>query len=251
MEFSHIALIAVTGLVAGFVNTVGGGGSLLTLPMLIFLGLPSATANGTNRVAVLVQSAVAVAGFRHKGIFDLHLGLLLGLPGLFGSILGARLAVDLPDAIFNNVLAAVMLLVLVIILFEPHKRFITISQEFLDNRRKIIAAVVFFFIGIYGGFIQAGVGFIIIACLSIIAGMSLVKINSLKVFVTTTFMLSSLAVFVYSGNIDWFIAFILAVGNALGGWFGSLFAVAKGDKWIKAILVVSVLAMAAKLLGIF
>jgi len=92
--------------------------------------LPSATANGTNRIAVLVQSAVAVAGFRHKGVYDLRLGLILGVPGLIGSILGARLAIDLPDALFNNVLAAVMLLVLVVILFEPHKKFLTSSQEF-------------------------------------------------------------------------------------------------------------------------
>jgi uncharacterized membrane protein YfcA len=191
-----------------------------------------------------------VAGFRHKGVYDLRLGLILGVPGLIGSILGARLAIDLPDALFNNILAVVMLLVLVVILFEPHKKFLTSSQEFLDDKRKIIAAVVFFFIGIYGGFIQAGVGFIIIASLSIIAGMSLVKINSLKVFVTAAFMLSSLAVFILSGNVHWVFGAILAAGNALGAWMGSLFAVAKGDKWIKVILVVSVIAMAAELLGV-
>ncbi|MEW6663554.1 MAG: sulfite exporter TauE/SafE family protein [Bacillota bacterium] len=251
MELSHIALITVTGIVAGFVNTVGGGGSLLSMPMLIFLGLPSATANGTNRVAIMVQAIVAVAGFRQKGLFDPRLGLTLGVPALLGSIVGARLAINLPDDIFNKVLAAVMLLVLVVILFEPHKKFLTASQEHLDEKRKIIAAIVFFFIGMYGGFIQAGVGFIIIVSLSIITGMSLVKINSVKVFVTGIYMLSSLIVFILSGNVHWLFGFILAVGNALGAWLGSLFAVAKGDKWIKVVLVVSVIAMAAKLLGVF
>ncbi|MEW6624109.1 MAG: sulfite exporter TauE/SafE family protein [Bacillota bacterium] len=247
----YIVLVLAAGVVAGFLNTVGGGGSLLTMPMLIFLGMPSAMANGTNRVAVLVQNLVAVAGFRHKGFFDLKFGLLLGVPAMAGSVLGAKLAINLPDEVFNKVLALVMLLVLVVILFEPHKKYIKYDNEEMSREKKILAAAAFFFIGVYGGFIQAGVGFIIIASLSVLTGLSLVKINSLKVFVVGLYIITSLIVFVQSGNVNWVIGLILAAGNAVGAWLGTVFAVSKGDKWIKVVLSVSVIAMALKLLGVF
>ncbi len=247
MQDYYLLLLFLAGVAAGFINTMAGGGSLLTLPMLIFLGLPSAMANGTNRVALLAQNITAVAGFRQKGYFDFKYGMLLGLPAMLGSLLGARLAVNLPDALFNRILAIVMLIVLFVILFEPHKRFINYDGK-TSRYKKIITVVLFFFLGIYGGFIQAGTGFIIIAGLSVLTGMSLVKINSLKVFVVGLYMATSLAVFFFSGNVNWGIGLILAAGNSTGAWLGSAFAVAKGDKWIKVVLFVAVVAMALRLL---
>nr|WP_028306439.1 sulfite exporter TauE/SafE family protein [Desulfitibacter alkalitolerans] len=246
----YIPLIIATGIAAGFLNTVGGGGSLITMPMLIFFGMPSAMANGTNRVALVVQNVVAVAGFRHKGFFDLRFGLILGIPAMVGSIVGAGFAINLSDEIFNRILAVVMLLVLYVILFEPHKKYIKYEEE-MSREKKWAAGIVFFFIGIYGGFIQAGVGFIIIAALSILTGLSLVKINSLKVFVVGLYIVTSLIVFVLSGNVDWLIGILLAAGNAVGAWAGSIFAVKGGDKWIRWVLAASVIAMALKLLGVF
>ncbi|MDI3534593.1 MAG: uncharacterized protein PWQ82_958 [Thermosediminibacterales bacterium] len=250
MPLFHIILILITGIAAGFLNTVGGGGSLLTMPMLIFLGLGSAMANGTNRVAVMVQNIVATINFRRKGFFDYKLSLMLGIPAVLGSIVGARFAISLPDEIFNKILAAIMLMVLAVILFQPHKRFVSV-QENLSSKRKAAAVIAFFFVGIYGGFIQAGVGFIIIATLSVLTGLSLVKINSLKVFIVAIYTLSSLLVFLISGNVNLILGLILAVGNGIGAWLGSNFAVAKGDKWIRVILAISVIAMAAKLMGAF
>ncbi|MGI6552015.1 MAG: sulfite exporter TauE/SafE family protein [Bacillota bacterium] len=245
-----VMLILITGIIAGFFNTVGGGGSLITMPMLIFLGMPSAMANGTNRIALIVQNLVAVASFKTKGYFDLRFGLILGIPAMMGSIIGAKFAINISDEIFNKILAVIMVMVLVIILFEPHKKFITYEEE-MSKEKKWLAAIVFFFIGIYGGFIQAGVGFIIIASLSILTGLSLVKINSLKVFVVGIYIFTSLIVFVASGNVNWLIGFSLALGNAIGAWLGSIFAVSGGDKWIKVVLSISVIAMSLKLLGIF
>lgn len=103
-----------------------------------------------------------------------------------------------------------------------------------------VAALVFFGVGFYGGFIQAGVGLIIIAALALITGMTLVKINSLKVLITTIYMLSSLLVFVWSGKVEWLPGVVLAGGNALGAYLGSVLTVHKGDKWIRVFLVVTV-----------
>ncbi|MBZ4687220.1 MAG: uncharacterized protein PWQ96_837 [Clostridia bacterium] len=251
MSFESVLLILATGMLAGFFNTMAGGGSLLTMPVLIFLGLPSAVANGTNRIALLIQNIVAVANFRNKGYFDLKLGLMLGIPALLGSIVGANIAVSLNDELFNKILAIVMLVVLFLILKKPHRKLTSSEEENVTRKQKIASVITFFFIGIYGGFIQAGVGFIIIAALTVLTGMSLVKINSVKVFVILIYMISSLGIFVFNGKVNWILGFTLAIGNSLGAWIGSNFAVKKGDKFIKGILFVAVIAMAAKLLGFF
>lgn len=243
-------LIFAAGIVAGFVNTVGGGGSLISLPALIFLGLPSAVANGTNRVALMVQSLVAIGYFRQKGFFYPKLSAILGVPAVLGSIVGAKFAISLSDDLFNKILAVVMLVVLVLIVWRPEKYFMKEEKESLSTPRLAAAAIVFFGVGFYGGFIQAGVGFIIIAALALITGMSLIKINSLKVSVTAIYMLSSLLVFVWSGKVDWLLGGVLAVGNAIGAYLGSAFTVNYGDKWIRVFLVVTVVLMAVKLLGL-
>ncbi len=250
MTLGTIILILVVGIIAGFMNTVAGGGSLLTMPMLIFLGMPSALANGTNRVALTVQSISAAINFRRKGYFDLKLGLTLGLPAMLGSYIGARLAIDLPDAVFNKILAGVMLAVLFLIVRQPNKA-INAPEVELTPARRLLAIIIFFFVGMYGGFIQAGIGFIIIASLSLLTGMSLVKINSLKNFVVLFYMFISLVVFIWEGKVDWVLGLTLSVGNGIGGWIGSSFAVAKGDKWIRMFLIIVVSIMAVKLLGVF
>lgn len=242
-----ILIILVAGTAAGFINTLAGGGSLLTLPALIFAGLPSAVANGTNRIAIMIQNIIAISNFKNKGYSNFRLGLMLAIPAIIGSLIGARLAISLPDNIFNNILAIAMLVMLVLILWNPTRKFSKIEEN-LSRNRKIGAVITFFFVGIYGGFIQAGVGLIIITALTLITGLSLVKINSIKVFVVGVYMVSSLLVFIFSGNVDWLYGLILAVGNGFGAYLGSTFAVEKGDKWIRVVLVIAVVIMAVNLL---
>ncbi|OEG00156.1 integrase [Vulcanibacillus modesticaldus] len=246
MEFIQIILILITGILAGFLNVMAGGGSLLTMPVLIFLGLPSAVANGTNRIALTVQNIVAILNFRKNGYFDWKFSLMLGIPALIGSILGANLAISLPDEVFNKILAIIMVIVLIITLWQPHKK-IQAAREYRSLKRNLMAMFVFFFVGVYGGFVQAGVGFIIIASLVIITGLPLVKINSIKVFVVLIYMLSSLTIFIVNNQIDWSLGFTLAIGNGIGGWLGSKIAMDKGDKWIRIFLVITVTLMAIKL----
>ncbi len=247
MDLIYLILILFLGVIAGFLNTIAGGGSLLTMPALIFLGLPPAVANGTNRIALVVQNIVAILNFRKNGYFEWKLSIMLGIPAILGSIFGANVAISLPDHIFNKLLAIVMFMVLGLTIWQPEKKFKSDGEK-LSPARKIFAIIAFFFIGFYGGFIQAGVGFIIIASLTLITGMSLVKINSVKVFVILAYMFSSFAIFLYNGQVDWLLGLTLAVGNGVGGWFGSHFAVKKGDQWIRGILIIAVSAMAIKLL---
>lgn len=243
-------LILIAGVAAGFINTVAGGGSLITLPILIFMGLPSATANGTNRVALLAQSISVTINFKNKGYFYPKLILLLGIPAMLGSIVGSNIAINLPDEIFNKILGFVMIVVLLLIITRPEKRFL--KNETFDNlegMRKWIAIIAFFFVGIYGGFIQAGIGFVMIVTLSLITGFSLVKISSIKMSIVMVYTLSALSVFIMNGNVDWGLGILLAVGNSVGGYIGSNFAINKGDKYIRWIITISVIIMAGKLWG--
>ncbi len=245
-------LILIAGIAAGFINTVAGGGSLITLPILIFMGLPSATANGTNRIALIFQNVVAVTNFKRKGYFYPKLAILLGIPAVVGAFVGSNIAVSLPDELFNKILSIVMMIVLVLIVLRPEKRLLKegLSEE-LTGKRKWIAVVVFFFVGIYGGFIQAGVGFILIVSLTLITGLSLVKINAIKVAVVTIYTLMALIVFIVNGNVDWGLGILLAVGNSFGAYLGSNFSVNKGDKYIRMVIIVAVVVMAGKLWGIW
>lgn len=252
MNFGQIILILITGCIAGFLNTIGGGGSLVAMPVLIFLGLPSAVANGTNRIAIFIQGVVGITSFRSKGYFYPKTSLILGVPAIFGSILGAKTAISISSELFEKVLGIVMILVLITILTRPEKKFIKeIEGEKWSIIRLAIAIVIFFGVGFYGGFIQAGVGFIIIVVLTLITGMTLVEVNCLKIFITFFFTVSSLLVFIINGKINFLLGLTLAAGSAIGTYFGSIIAINKGDKWIRIFLIISILAMAAQLWGLF
>ena len=254
METWEIPVIFSVGVLSGFINTLAGGGSLLSLPMLIFFGLPTAIANGTNRLAITVQSIFAVAGFKRKGISDFKLSLLMSGPALVGAIVGAQLAINVSDNLFKKILAVIMLFVIGIILWNPIRRRYATGQycsgiENLSWNRRIIMIIIFFFVGIYGGFIQAGIGFLIIAVLTTLGGLNLVETNSHKVFIVGINALFALIVFVFYSKICWTVGFALAAGNGLGAWIGSHIAVSRGERFIRIVLTVCVIAMAARLLA--
>ena len=135
--------------------------TLITLPLLIFLGLPSAVANGTNRIAIFMSAFSANAGFKSKGISNYPFNMYLGFAGLLGAIIGAQIAIDIKGDLFNKILAVIMIVVVLLIVFKP-KIDSTEILERLTGKHLYISMIAFFFIGIYGGFINAGIGFVII-----------------------------------------------------------------------------------------
>lgn len=245
-EWYHYVLLIAVGFTVGFVNTIAGGGSLLSLPVLIFLGLPPTLANGTNRVAIVIQTLIATLGFRSKGVSTFPFNTYLGIAAFVGSIIGASLAVDINEQIFNKILAIVMISVIVIIIFKP-KTNLENLQERLTGKYLWLGIIVFFFLGIYGGFINAGIGFLIILYLHFVHKISLVRTNATKVFVVFLYTIAALAVFVYHDKVNFKIGLILAIGNAAGAWISSRFSVKKGDGFVKTFLIVMVSIMAVKL----
>ena len=242
----QIPALMLVGVIAGFLNVLAGGGSLLTLPLLIFFGLPAATANGTNRVAIFCQNIFAITGFKRQGVFPIRLALLCTPPALLGSYLGANLAINVDEMLFRRLLAMIMVGVLLFMVFDPMKRFRS-QERPMTPMRTVVLMVSFFGVGVYGGFVQAGVGFLIITAL-LVHGLDLVRINAVKVLVIFAFTAVALGVFIVHGQVDYVLGLSLAVGNSLGGWIATHYAVKKGHDWIKRFVIVTVLVFALRLL---
>ena len=242
--------VPFVGAIAGFINTLAGSGSLLTLPLLMFLGLPANMANGTNRIGILFQSIVGSAGFRQQKVLDLRMGLIYGIPTIAGSIAGALLALSFPDVVMEKAIGLLLVLMFFLILFKPE---VWIKGQAGKIRRKPSLAIwiIFFFIGVYGGFIQAGVGLFLLAGLVLGAGADLVKANALKVFLVLLYTPIVLLFFMKENQIDYKLGIILAIGNSLGAYLGTKVAVNWGPKFIRILLLVAILGSSAKLLGLF
>jgi uncharacterized protein len=247
-EITSIILLFIIAFISGFINVGAGGGSSLTLPMLIFLGLDSALANGTNRVGILMQNIAAIYSFKRSKFSQFKLSLKLSLLTLPGAITGAFLAVKLNDALFQKILGIVMIGI-IISMFLPKPK----NTQDGDGSQKINLSVYLsmFGIGFYGGFIQVGVGFMIMASLQHLMKLNLVYVNMHKVFIVLVFTLPALLIFAFTGNVNWYWGIVLGLGTALGGWWSAKLSVKKGEKLIKAVLVVAILIMALKLLNIF
>ena len=247
----YIVLLFALGVVSGFQNVMAGGGSLLTLPMLIFMMQSNPAyaanvgriANGTNRVAILVQNIFAVAGFRRKGQSNSSLSLKLAALTLPGAILGARFAGQITSTSFKKILGFVV--IGAVILMTQKKRLTAASTGKVNTKLGYLAMLG---LGFYGGFIQAGIGFLMIVVLHGLMSFSLLKANVHKVFIILIYTVPALIIFAVGGNVVWRIGLLLAAGNATGAWLGTHFAVKKGEKFIRLVLFIALLVMAAKLI---
>lgn len=241
----------VTGLVAGAINVVAGGGSFLTLPALIFFGLPATIANATNRIGILTQNVAAVWSFHHHRVLAWRWALAASLPAVVGSALGAWLALEVSDAAFRKVLAFLMVAITLWSLLGPSDR--SAARRLEDAppprptpRRLAVIAGGFFVVGIYGGFVQAGVGFLILAVLSL-AGLDLVRGNAVKVLAALLFTLIPFVIFVWHDQIVWLPGLVLGAGNLLGALAGVRMTVLRGHHWVKRVVTVTVIVFAVLL----
>jgi uncharacterized protein len=249
MSVFDFALLVASGLAAGFINAVSGGGAMLTVPALIFIGLPPGVANGTNRVAVTIQNVAALAAYQRLGVANHRLAFSLALPATFGSLVGALISVRLDDAQFRTILGIVMLLLIGPVSLEPRLNARATAQS-RPSREGWVMWLVFFALGIYGGLLQIGVGIFILVALSAFGGMDLVLANSIKVTIVLCLTTLALLVFVADGKVAWGAGLLLAASNAAGAWLGVYWGVKKGAYWIRVVLIATTVAMSLQLLGV-
>ena len=236
-------VLAAAGVVAGALNVVAGGGSFLTLPIMLFFGLPAAMANGTNRVGVLTQNFGGLAGFHHHGMLDWDWSLKASIPALAGAALGVWAALAMPDFAFRRVLSIAMVVVTIWSLVNRPR---SPDGSVVRPPSHPIVVLGFFVVGLYGGFIQAGVGFLSLA-ITTAAGMDLVRGNAVKLLTGLLFTVLSLAVFASAGQVNWPLGIALAIGNLIGSQFGVRLAVFKGHDWLQKVVTATVILFAVML----
>ncbi len=245
MSLMEILALFALGGIAGFINVLSAGGSMLTLPLLMFLGLPPQVANGTNRVAITLQSLTAVGSFHRMGHGNLMISLHLAVPAVMGALLGAWVATWVPDAVFEFVLVVAMIGASV---------FMLLPQPTLDTRPLTtdrLGPVIYlsmFLIGCYGGFIQVGVGALFLVVLYRMLRIDLRQVNVFKVSVILLYTLPALMVFAFNGQVRWVLGLTLAAGNILGAVVAVRVNLSRqGAQWVKWVTLVMAAAILVRL----
>jgi len=233
------AVLALAGLVAGFLNTLAGGGSSVALPVLEWVtGLPGA-ANATNRIAILLQNVVAVAGFHTGRAVPYRLAARLAGTAVLGGVAGAWVATVLDADSMRVALSMGIAFVAVAAVVKPPRT---------PRLEGPAAGVAFLLVGFYTGFLQVGVGFLLLACLVGGLGLDLVRANAAKVFIVLVVTAPVLLVFGLRGQLHLAAGLVLGCGNMGGAWIASRLAVKRGAAWIKVVVVIAALVAIAKLL---
>jgi len=246
MDLWQIVLLMVAGLFAGWLNVLAGGGSLLTVPIMLFMDIPAPVANGTNRIAILAQNITAVYTFYRKGFSDFKLGLTLSLAASIGAVGGAFIGVELQGIWFDRILALVMIAVM--ILMATGKEMKHDLAEDSEPKNLLLGHILMIGAGFWGGFIQIGVGFILMPILYRVMGFNLVRVNMYKVLVVLSYTVVALSIFASQLQLLWWAGLGLALGNSIGGWYGAHTTVHKGDVWIKRVMYIALTGFIIKLL---
>jgi uncharacterized membrane protein YfcA len=242
-DIESILILFGVGMVAGIINVMAGGGSTLTLPALIFLGLDGTVANGTNRIAILIQNFFAVYSFKREKFSKFKISFKMSLFTLPGALIGAIAASKIEGEVFEKILGVVMIGIIITMVI-PQKR-----KNFVDEISKIpwLVYLAMFGIGFYGGFIQVGVGFLLMAVLHYLLKENLVLVNVHKVFIVFIYTIPAFIVFVFTDSISWFHGLSLAAGNSVGAWYSAKISVKKGEKVIKPVLVIAIFIILNKI----
>lgn len=244
MEWWEAGLLVVGGFFAGGINAVAGGGSTLTVPLLVLAGVPGNSANGSNRVGILTSNLAAAASFKKLGVQGLSHTVPIVVPVIVGSLIGSLAISELTDETFERFFGFLMIPIIVLTIRKPR----------VDADKPPwppwLTAVVFIGVGVYGGAVQAGVGLVLLAALTR-AGFDLVTANHIKAIVNLVVTSVALPVFILNDQVRWIPALILAAGFTVGGWAGAHAAVRRGERFIRVAMVVATMVLAGRLLGLY
>ncbi|MCU0437603.1 MAG: sulfite exporter TauE/SafE family protein [Raineya sp.] len=237
-EILQYFIVFIASILAGFINTLAGSGSLIMLPLLMWVGLPPVVANGTNRIAVVFQSATGLTTFLKKSSIRLQNPFWIITPSLLGALFGAYQATQVSDEFFKEFLGILMIVMLFLILLKPEKWLKAKIQE-SNNDNQWYNLLGLFFVGVYGGFVQAGVGIFLLVVLVMGMEKPMKIANAYKLIIVALYALPVLIVFLWSGQANWKWGLFTAVGQATGAYIAANFAAKhpKADRWTYYLLI--------------
>lgn len=243
MTILQAILLLLGGLAAGFINTLAGGGSAITIPIMTEI-VGVSVANGTNRIAILLANASALTRFQSGGAVPWNrLGRLVP-PILLGAAGGAWTATQMSGDVMKRVFAFVLVLVAASVLARPSRWVEGHERDMGEPWRSLL----FLGIGFYGGFVQAGVGFLLLGGLVLGSGMDLVRGNAAKVALVLCYTPVALIFFASAAQVDLEVGLILSIGQMTGAWIAARLAVLKGAAWIRWVLVAAAIVAAGRML---
>lgn len=249
INLTVLIVVIVAGIFVGFINTLSGGGSVISLSLLILLGLPANIANGTNRISIFFQTLSSVGSFTRQKMFDSMKPVWLGIPTTLGSILGAYLAVDVNERTIEIAMMIAMIIMVFFLFYKPDK-WLKENPARLAKPLRWWHFLIFFVVGFYGGFIQVGIGYFLLMAIVLGVGYDLVKANAVKNLIVFFYAIFALLVFIIDGKVNYFYGIVLSVGSIIGALIASHLAVRKGAGFIRAVIVFSVVITVLQITGI-
>lgn len=233
----ELLLFAILGVASSVINSLAGGGSLLLIPVLNMFGVATSVANGTVRLAAWVQSVSSLVTFHRRGIREVRRTLMLAPVMLVGAGIGASAAISMSDAVFKPIFGIILAIWAVILLLRPAS-FTTAPEEPRLRTPMVVACAAL--IGIYGGFVQGGVGFPLLALLVLGVGLDPIRANAVKLGLVATYTTLALPIFAQAGLIDWRRGIALAVGSIFGGWLGAYIQMRRGAELVRWFVLVAI-----------
>jgi len=240
-----ISLVLLIGLVTGFFDSVIGAGGLISVPSLIFLGLPPQVAIATDRFGLLGQTFASLARFwKTKKIVWKYVPVFAVI-SLVGSLIGANMLLDTNPKILESIVGVLLFILLPLIFLRKD---IGIKRVKMSPTKKIIGFILYFFIMTFGAFFGQGTGPMIFYALTFFLGFTMLEVLATNIIPWFVLSISSLIIFAFNGIIDYRIGIILLIGMAAGGYIGAHVALKKGDVWVKRLFVLFVIVLGIKLL---
>jgi len=251
MELTWISIIILicSGIIVGFINTLAGGGTVVSLSVFLFFGLPPMVANGTNRIAIVFQNITAVAYFQKNKLIDWQKIMSFAIPIILGSLTGAAITGHIPDKWFQYIFAGMVVLFGISLVCNPD-RYIHERPDLVNRKVNPLQYLIFFLLGVYGGFVHVGIGYLLLAVLVLINGYDLLKANVLKNVFVLCSVPFSLIIYALQGNVCWSFGLIHAIGNIIGASFAARLAVKKGAPFIRYIVLVLIGVVILQLLNV-
>jgi uncharacterized protein len=249
MSLAEIIILIVAGIFVGFINTLSGGGSVISLSLLLLLGLPAGIANGTNRISIFFQTFSSVGSFTKQKMFTNLRPVWLGIPATIGAVTGAWVAVDVNEKVIEIAMAVAMVIMTFFLFYKPDK-WLKENPAMLNRPLNWWQMVIFFVVGFYGGFIQVGVGYFLLMSLVLGVGYDLVKANAVKNLIVFFYAIFALLVFVINGQVNYLYGLVLSAGSVIGALIASYLAVKKGAGFIRGVIVFSVILTILQVTGI-